>query len=297
MTVRMEARTGDGAGMDEVVYRNRVPGGLLGDTEESLWYLRAPSPQRYERILPLPAIHLVVNLGEPYTVVRRGEHADGRTVEGPFVVGVQATSVVNLNPAELHHAGAQIRPERFGALSGVHVGQEIESAEALIPGIDALAQTLAQAHAGGEVNPDAALDAVEAALTGLLRPEYRPDPLVDRAVAMMHERPDTPVNAMAAALGVSHKTLIAHVSRECGLTPKRLADVIRMHRFVTTIPQEPPLPTWSQLAAQAGYFDQPHFIRSFARMVGSTPREYLERQRRAEHWAPSFVPLEAAPEG
>ena len=31
-----------------------------------LWYLEQPAEQRYERIFPQPAVHLIVNLSDPY---------------------------------------------------------------------------------------------------------------------------------------------------------------------------------------------------------------------------------------
>lgn len=324
----------DEGGAGELRYDERAPSGVLADVVESIWYLRASSPERYEKILPLPAVHLVVNLGETYTVLRRGDRGEALVVDGPFMVGVQPAYVINENPAELHHVGARLRPERVLALAREHVGQEIVAAERVLPGVQALVAEVRDALGREAMGPDPAksetteasdmrgehdhrgtsealgettaargfgrpaatvLDAVESHLAAMVRTEYSPDPLVDRALALMRERPGQPVSDIAAAVGVSHKTLIAHINRECGVTPKRLADVMRMHRFVSEIPSSPSLPTWTELAARAGYYDQPHFIRSFSRMVGSTPREYLEQQRRFERWAPSFVPLSDAP--
>jgi AraC-like DNA-binding protein len=37
--------------------------------------------------------------------------------------------------------------------------------------------------------------------------------------------------------------------------------------------------TWAEVAAELGYFDQPHFIRDFTRAIGMTPVAYAEACR------------------
>jgi AraC-like DNA-binding protein len=34
-------------------------------------------------------------------------------------------------------------------------------------------------------------------------------------------------------------------------------------------------PDWSRIAAECGYYDQPHLVHEFRRLSGLTPNEYL----------------------
>jgi len=49
-------------------YFERKPSGALVTIAERLWCSRARSLPQFERGLPLPFVHLILNLSEPYTV-------------------------------------------------------------------------------------------------------------------------------------------------------------------------------------------------------------------------------------
>ncbi len=276
-------------------YVERVPTAELDDVVEAMWFLRAPSPQRYEKILPLPYLHLIINLGEPYRILDHGGTRLARVVDGAFVSGIQSTYLINENPHLIHHVGVRIRPAGFGAFSATAVGSSSENATvvdaaALLPGITDLRETLALAP-----TPDAALTAVEQALVAWRRPEFSVDPALAAALALIDSDPTVTMAAVARAVDVTPKRLIGLFTRGCGITPKRYADVVRHFRFLGQVPDEPPFPTWSELSAAAGYYDQPHFIRAFTRCTGMTPREYLAAKREFAGSASSFLAMDSLP--
>jgi AraC-like DNA-binding protein len=273
-----------------LIYVERAPTGALEGVVERAWFLRRPSPERFEKILPLPFVHLIVNLSEPYRVVEQGGDARDWTTPPVFASGIQTSYLVNENPLTLHHVGVALTPLGLEALGGDPrlAADRVLDAEELLPGITGLRGVIQEIG-----DPDAAIDRLEAFLVERLVPGWRPDPRVLAAIAILARRPDRPIGGVAEELGVGHKTLIALFVRHCGVTPKRLAEVYRHVTFVNAIPDEPPLPTWAELAASAGYYDQPHFIRSFARLTGLTPRHYLE-QKRSAYGAASFLPLTRA---
>jgi AraC-like DNA-binding protein len=57
---------------------------------------------------------------------------------------------------------------------------------------------------------------------------------------------------------------------ESGLTPKRLSRVLRF-RHACRIARAAKRPNWSDIALEAGYFDQAHLIRDFHKFTGLTP--------------------------
>jgi AraC-like DNA-binding protein len=275
----------------DAVYVERRPTGSLRDAVVRLWYLRMPSPQRFEQIVPLPSVHLVVNLSEPYRVIRRGRTTVDEPHPGAFLSGLQAEYLVNENPAELHHVGAELTPWAlpvFGADAPEAAGR-VTDAELAFPGISRLRDRLLATAAA----PDAALDDLVGFLAAQRPSGSPPDPRVVEAVDALLASPETPISDLVASSGVGHTRFLELFRRDCGTTPKRFAEVCRHHRFLTELPADGPLPSWTELIASRGYYDQPHFIREFRRFTGMTPSAYLDRRRRFGSDDPSFLALDA----
>lgn len=269
-----------------LVYLERTPGPPASSIATSIWYLQGPSPTRSETILPLPFVHLIINLGEPYTVVRHGSDRRDDVLSGPFVSGIQSTYLINENPPELHHVGVRLSPGGLFALTTENLTDRVVRAEDVVPGVDRLSRELSAEP------PEIAMARLEEWLVSSIRPDWRPSPLADAALAMIHENPSARMADIAHTLGTTPKSLIGAVKRHCGLTPKRYADVYRFFEFVQAVPDGPPFPTWAELVARTGYYDQPHFNRCFVRFTGMTPRQYLESKRRPGS-AASFLASDA----
>ncbi len=243
-----------------------------------MWWLRMPSPERFERIVPIPAVHLIVNLGEPYRVVARGRVQVGTVLTGAFLSGVQLDYLLNENPALIHHVGAELAPWALPAfgIDPMPVAERVVAAEELFPGV-------------GEVT---SLDELEGFLISRLAPRWRTDHRILDAVASMRDHPARPMSALAAKAGLTPKGFIALFRRHCGVTPKRFSEVCRHHAFLQQLPLEGPLPSWTELLAHAPYYDQPAFIREFRRFTGMTPTAFLEHRRKYGAAHPSFLPVD-----
>lgn len=257
--------------MSEFEFVELEPSAELAPLVTRLWYLRAPSTLRFERVLPMPFVHVIVNLGEPYRVVRRGTESVDATFRGAFVSGLQSTYLVNENPQLIEHVGAELQPYALHALSQtppVEVANTVKAVDAVLPGLERLRDAI-----GPSPLPVEAVTRLDSDLRRRLRPEP-PHPAVVMAVRLIAADPDQLIVDIARQCGVSHKTLIVQFRRHCGVTPKAYADVYRFHRFLAALPRTGAMPSWGDLISRAGYYDQPHFIRSFARFTGLTPRAY-----------------------
>jgi AraC-like DNA-binding protein len=87
--------------------------------------------------------------------------------------------------------------------------------------------------------------------------------------------------------GRSHRTFIALFRQAMGLSPKLYCRVQRLQRVIRRVAAEPAA-SWSDVALDAGYSDQPHLVREFRQLAGITPGEYRALAPRAHH-----VPLPA----
>lgn len=274
---------------DTVQYEERpAPSGLEG-TVSRMWFLEAPRVRRFEKILPLPFVHVIVNLSEPYAIHDRRGIATG--VSDAFVSGLQSEYLVIESPPLIRHVGVELTPAGLHTMApdaSATSAAKVQDARAILPGIDAFVERVRAAP-----RPDGALDAAAEYVKAARVREN--DPLVSTVLSAMHADPDVAVGRIADRLGVSHRTLIARFRAVTGTTPKQHAQVLRFHRFVDALPAPTDSPDWAGLAAASGYYDQPHVIRSFRRFSGWTPTEY--RRLVADHGpdAAHFVPLDQAP--
>jgi len=101
----------------------------------------------------------------------------------------------------------------------------------------------------------------------------RPDPVVAAAVsAIGRARGAIRIAPLARELGLSTDRLEKRFRRIVGASPKQLASVLRFRRVVARYRAGV---TLTQLAHDAGYFDQSHLIRDFRSFTGQPPGEFL----------------------
>jgi AraC-like DNA-binding protein len=79
-----------------------------------------------------------------------------------------------------------------------------------------------------------------------------------------------PVERLAAEVGWSRRHLATVTRRELGLSPKRLARVLRFDRAYA-MRGRAATEGWATVAAECGYYDQAHLIRDFHDFAGVTP--------------------------
>lgn len=98
------------------------------------------------------------------------------------------------------------------------------------------------------------------------------------------------IESVAAQLAISTRQLDRLFARHLGIAPKAVAKVLRFQRTLRALMRDPEV-TLAEVAADAGYFDQPHFIRDFKRMTGGVPRGYrgYYPPQAPEHFAPNVV--------
>lgn len=116
-----------------------------------------------------------------------------------------------------------------------------------------------------------------AALAGVLLRNVvsAPDPLAVAAMRTL-DASGSSVGLVAARLGVTQRTLERRVREHAGLPPNVMRRLLRFRRAFRLLDEAPP-GRWGQVAARAGYFDQPHMIRDFRQFAGSAPSEFFDR--------------------
>ncbi|MBB6374214.1 AraC-like DNA-binding protein [Pseudonocardia eucalypti] len=153
-----------------------------------------------------------------------------------------------------------------------------------------LGHDLSRLPAGGELDltelcggvlrelPSIGPDTVLAALArARLAEGALPDPAVLRAVRLLRA-PRARVDAVAAELGLSPRTLHRRVAAQVGYGPKQLQRVFRFQRFLTALPrlaERRGSAALAELAAELGYADQSHLGRDCRELTGTSPARLL----------------------
>lgn len=247
------------------------PPPALADGVQALWGVRMTPPYRRERIFPVPALHLIVNGGDPYEIVDAGR-GETETVSRVFCSGLQTSALRHELPAAIDNVGARLHPDAarsFGLDPRRLAGRVVEVADEL-PELVELAVEL----------PRLPLEVAVARLADALAARRRggPDPSVRRFVATVLEDPGRSVPEFAGRAGLAHDALIDAVRAGIGVTPKAFADLVRFDRFVDLAGRAAER-GWAALAVEAGFYDQSHLIRVFRRFTGLTPAAYVRAVR------------------
>lgn len=77
--------------------------------------------------------------------------------------------------------------------------------------------------------------------------------------------------------GLHVRTLQRLFERYVGVSPKWVIQRYRLHEALDAA-ERGAATDWPRLAAELGYYDQPHFIRDFKALTGQSPEEYVRAQ-------------------
>jgi AraC-like DNA-binding protein len=249
--------------MDDAVPRfaRRPPSPDLAPWIVCYWSLGSTDAPRFKsRVLPDGSNDLIIDLS-------------GKT--RPFVVGAMPRAEVVTLQGHVDMLGVRFRPG--AAMPFLHTpldeltGREVELDAVWGREAGSLADALSAEPTAGRIAR------LERALRGARQPRWE-ESLVTRAVEWYHRAHGAiSVRQVAAALGVGERRLERAFARCVGLSPKRLARVMRFLHTVRHVGRA--RMAGAPLALEAGYADQSHFIREFKALAGVTPTEFAAERR------------------
>ena len=259
-------------------YVSVVPRPPLDELIDDLYYLAGAPPYARLTLPPAPTALLIINLGEPFRIrggadITTAEYADGCVVTTP-------TRAYEFGyPPQTRSVGVHFKPwglAPFLPMPAADLCDHPVTVEQVWgrPAVAELRDRLA-AVAG----PYEMLTLLEDELLARLRDTADLRLVRHTSSVIAATGGAVTIGDLTEAAGVSSTHLARRFKGLIGITPKRLA---RTYRFTTTVlaidPTEPI--DWSEVAANAGYFDQAHFAHEFRAFTGLTPTRYVEIRRR-----------------
>lgn len=90
---------------------------------------------------------------------------------------------------------------------------------------------------------------------------------------IVESKGDISINEVAQKVFLTERTFERQFSRQTGLGPKKFADIVKFNFSIGKVAGKENQ-SLTEIGYESGYADQSHFIRSFKKFVGTTPREF-----------------------
>ena len=104
---------------------------------------------------------------------------------------------------------------------------------------------------------------------------HNPDHRIKMAVNMiLKANGQVSVKDLRRDLYITERTFERSFAREIGVTPKQFARIIQFKHSLNQLSERDYL-SLSEVGHESGFADQSHFIRTFKRFAGKTPKEFL----------------------
>ncbi len=124
------------------------------------------------------------------------------------------------------------------------------------------------------------VEKVERKLVTMLRLEQsKPEQLLQVGMQYMYaERGMLSSRTLAEKLNYSERNVRRIFKRELGVSPKELLGIIRFQHVLQDL-YRGTRSHFTDIALENGFYDQPHFINTFKRYYGLTPKEVFQRNK------------------
>jgi len=242
---------------------------------------------RRRLVMPDGVVKVMVGFGEPLRVVD-ATGARG-TVSGTALVnGMGTTATIGEHTGMLDGITVLLPPPAAYRIFGMPMSEVAHGVFDLVDVLGPAMRRLPDRLADG---PDWAtrFAVLDRFLAARLDSGPHCAPEVDRAWRLLRAGSGRiGIAALATETGWSIRQLQRRFREQIGLSPKALAGVLRMQHALRLADTGIP---WAQVAVEAGFYDQPHFVRVFTAMTGSTPCRFRAVRDRVPDWDPQdFLP-------
>jgi AraC-like DNA-binding protein len=270
-----------------MVARFRCPGPPLAGLVDRLWYFSGYSaPHARERALPTGTIELVINLrDDPMRIFRDETDVTGQQFRDAVVCGPQSGYFVLDTSSPATVVGVHFRPGGASAFLGVPATECTDRHVALEDLWGAWAARTIRDRLLAATNPEALFDILEHALLARLMRPLLLHPAVAHGLRQLTTRPAVArIGDVQAETGYSAKRFIELFAGAVGLTPKLYCRIQRFQSVIARADLRGPI-EWAAVAADGGFYDQPHLNREFRAFAGVTPAQYRPLADRPSHVA------------
>jgi methylphosphotriester-DNA--protein-cysteine methyltransferase len=260
--------------MSRVSYEEHEPPPGLETHAECFWTVRSDRglAEHHGRVLPDGCVDLIFDFGD---------RAEGPGIPGSrsYVVGTMTEALLVRRTGRADMLAVRFRPGGAHAFLRMPLGDLTDRSVALDELGEPWRSLARRIHEAPEVER-------RTVLADVLAGSFRPEPAVEQLVHGAWSRivataGALPVRALADGLGVGERRLQRLFRERVGLTPKEAGRYARFRAALGRLRRRPAAPL-GRVGLEAGYYDQPHFIREFSRFAGLPPEAWRRERRQAD---------------
>lgn len=258
-----------------MVYREYLPHRLLRPFIECYWSAQADKPpfQEKEALIPDGTVELMFNYGDDYHQVD-GEEEKNR-VKGSHVIGIRKSALFIAQSSNQHFFCVRFKPGGtlpFFKIPAHEFAHRITRIGELLP---YKYQVLED-----QIYHAATVEGCIGLMDGFFLKEGFFDQhtlTLNQGFMQLAASPNHSIAGAVDQLNVNYKALERSFKEGVGLTPKEYLSIRRFNKSVQLL-YSARYSSLTRLALDAGYYDQAHFNRSFKRLSGQTPSQFLKSQ-------------------
>lgn len=236
-------------------------------------------PFRHEKVSPVPALDLKINLGDRFHFYAANDRTAPINLSESWLVGLYGIHHSIDWPSDMRLYGVRFKPNGAFPFLSFPLSELYNQVVML----DAIwgrwaSQIQEQLHAAPTVA--AGLVLFERLLRDRLRETLYGQDIVEYAISVIdHHHGKVSIRELSDHIGISQNHLGTLFKRVVGTSVKELARLYRFEHVLQFIDQTESV-DWTQIAQQFGYYDLSHINKDFVMFSGHSPTEYWQLRRR-----------------
>lgn len=258
-----------------ITYIRRTPSPPLDRYIDYFYYLDGQMPFHHEKVLPIPALDLKINLGGAFQMYEGDSKTPRKRLTESWLVGLFGVHHSVDWPADMRLYGVHFKPDGAYPFLGFPLSELYNQAVAL----DAVWGRWAS-HIREQLHAAPSIEAGLALFERLISERFCEDLHVQKVVShgisvMSQKQRPLSIRELSEQIGISQNHLGNLFKRVVGTSAKELARLYRFEHVLRFIDQTHPI-DWTQTALRLGYYDLSHLNKDFVAFTGHSPTSYLK---------------------
>lgn len=262
-----------------MVYVEHIPSPPLNRYIEALYYLDGGMSFRHEKILPVPALDLKINLGGTFHLYDNRSSTPPVSLTESWLVGLYGVHHSIDWPADMRVYGICFKPNGAHPFLGFPLSELYNQ---VVP-LDAIWGRWAseiRERLSAAPTIEAGLVLFERLIFERFCEDLYVQNVVEHGICVINQnRGRLSIRQLSDQIGISQNHLGTLFKRVVGTSPKALARLYRFEHVLRSIDYTRPI-DWTQTAQRCGYYDLAHINKDFVTFTGHSPTDYVHLRRR-----------------
>lgn len=274
-----------------IEYYDYYPKNFLKEYIHKFWFVKGHIGYKLEKILPMPYIFLIVNLGEKYKLFNGIDIQNYEFKVGAWISGLQNKFIMIENPEITHNIGIEFYPGSVSCFTNLHqvnLTNKVQDTNLVFE--NDFTSLITKSNTGSSA--EELFIELEKVLESLFKENLDKNfNIIKDSIKILDKDNGIKISDLAEQFGISKKHLTFLYEKYIGISPKKLKDLYKFHKIIEQIGSTKPS-SWAEFSVRFNYHDQAHFTKVFKMFTGFTPNEYIEIMNKYGSGYLNFVALD-----